>query len=155
MSGGWPTSSGGIPQGGRTPGLGMDPPDPYVEWLLEGFAFLAARSSSSSMEFRFIQSLLATVYPHFLTPLPAMAMVRLSRTGAGRHARRVMDSGHAAARMLARGETTLRLHDCRRGLPVPDSILDTATSPGTARRQGCQDPASKAAIGLRLQALGD
>jgi type VI secretion system protein ImpG len=58
--------------------LGMDPPDPYVERLLEGFAFLAARVQLKiEAEFpRFVQSLLETVYPHYLSPLPAMAIVR-------------------------------------------------------------------------------
>ncbi len=58
--------------------LGLDPPDPYVERLLEGFAFLAARIQLKlDAEFpRFVQSLLETVYPHYLAPLPAMAIVR-------------------------------------------------------------------------------
>lgn len=53
-------------------------PDPYVERLLEGFAYLAARIHLKlDAEFpRFTQSLLETVYPHFLTPIPSMAMVR-------------------------------------------------------------------------------
>jgi type VI secretion system protein ImpG len=53
-------------------------PDPYVERLLEGFAYLAARVHLKlDAEFpRFTQSLLETVYPHFLTPIPSMAIVR-------------------------------------------------------------------------------
>src|SRR5688572_7468381 len=53
-------------------------PDPYVERLLEGFAFLAARIHlKMDAEFpRFTQSLLETVYPHYLAPIPSMAMVR-------------------------------------------------------------------------------
>src|SRR3954454_21280456 len=53
-------------------------PDPYVERLLEGFAFLAARVHLKlDAEFpRFTQSILETVYPHFLTPIPSMAVVR-------------------------------------------------------------------------------
>jgi len=52
--------------------------DPYVERLLEGFAFLAARVHLKlDAEFpRFTQSLLDTVYPHYLTPTPSMAVVR-------------------------------------------------------------------------------
>lgn len=51
--------------------------DPYVERLLEGFAFLAARVHLKlDAEFpRFTQSLLDTVYPHYLTPTPSMAVV--------------------------------------------------------------------------------
>lgn len=53
-------------------------PDPYVERLLEGFAFLAARVHlKMDGEFpRMTQSLLETVYPHYLAPIPSMAVVR-------------------------------------------------------------------------------
>src|SRR3954447_10885143 len=64
--------------------LGMDReakeacPDPYVERLLEGFAWLAARVHLKlDAEFpRFTQALLETVYPHYLSPIPSMAVVR-------------------------------------------------------------------------------
>jgi type VI secretion system protein ImpG len=53
-------------------------PDPYVERLLEGFAFLAARVHLKlDAEFpRFTQGLLETIYPDYLCPLPAMAIVK-------------------------------------------------------------------------------
>jgi type VI secretion system protein ImpG len=53
-------------------------PDPYVERLLEGFAFLAARVHLKlDAEFpRFTQGLLETVYPDYLCPVPSMAIVR-------------------------------------------------------------------------------
>ncbi len=53
-------------------------PDPYVERLLEGFAFLASRVHLKlDAEFpRFTQGLLETVYPDYLCPLPSMAIVR-------------------------------------------------------------------------------
>ncbi len=52
--------------------------DPYVERLLEGFAFLAARVQMKiDAEFpRFTQYLLQMVYPHYLTPLPSMVVAR-------------------------------------------------------------------------------
>src|ERR1700688_1110376 len=64
--------------------LSVDPeakevcPDPYVERLLEGFAFLAARVHLKlDAEFpRFTQTLLETVYPHYLSPVPSMGVVR-------------------------------------------------------------------------------
>ncbi len=64
--------------------LALDPdakeacPDPYVERLLEGFAWLAARVHLKlEAEFpRFTQALLETVYPHYLSPVPSMAVVR-------------------------------------------------------------------------------
>jgi type VI secretion system protein ImpG len=53
-------------------------PDPYVERLLEGFAFLAARVHLKlDAEFpRFTQTLLETVYPHYLSPVPSMGIAR-------------------------------------------------------------------------------
>ena len=57
---------------------GYDCADPYVERLLEGFAFLAARVQLKiDSEFpRFTQHLLEMVYPHYLAPTPSMAMVQ-------------------------------------------------------------------------------
>src|ERR687883_1653262 len=53
--------------------------DPYVERLLEGFAFLAARVQLKiDAEFpRFTQHLLEVVYPHYLSPTPSMAIVQM------------------------------------------------------------------------------
>lgn len=52
--------------------------DPYVERLLEGFAFLAARVQlKMDSEFpQLVQNILEIVYPHFLAPTPSMAIVR-------------------------------------------------------------------------------
>ncbi|PKL96536.1 MAG: type VI secretion system baseplate subunit TssF [Gammaproteobacteria bacterium HGW-Gammaproteobacteria-8] len=52
--------------------------DPYVERLLEGFAFLAARLQLKiDKEYdRFTQHLFEIVFPHFLAPIPSMAVVR-------------------------------------------------------------------------------
>jgi type VI secretion system protein ImpG len=54
-------------------------PDPYVERLLEGFAFLAARVQSQIEAGypRVAQSLLESIYPNYLAPTPSMAMLRL------------------------------------------------------------------------------
>lgn len=54
--------------------------DPYVERLLEGFAFLAARVQLKiDSEFpRFTQGLLETAFPHYLAPTPSMAVVQFS-----------------------------------------------------------------------------
>ncbi len=62
-------------------------PDPFVERLIEGFAFLAARVHLKlDAEFpRFTHSIMETVYPHYLSPTPSMAVVALpnrSRTPA-------------------------------------------------------------------------
>jgi type VI secretion system protein ImpG len=54
--------------------------DPYVERLLEGVAFLAARVRLKlDAQFpQFTQGLLETVYPDFLAPLPSMAIFQLA-----------------------------------------------------------------------------
>jgi type VI secretion system protein ImpG len=53
--------------------------DPYVERLLEGVAFLAARVQLKlDLEFpRFTEHLLDILFPDFLAPTPSMALVRL------------------------------------------------------------------------------
>jgi type VI secretion system protein ImpG len=60
--------------------LGLDPsghevcPDPFVERLLEGFAYLTARIQTKfDAEFpRLTQALLESVFPHYLCPAPSM-----------------------------------------------------------------------------------
>ncbi len=63
--------------------LGLDAfecADPYVERLLEGFAFLAARVHLKiDAEFPyFTQHLLEMIYPHYLAPMPSMAVVQFA-----------------------------------------------------------------------------
>lgn len=57
---------------------GLEVADPYVERLLEGFAFMAARTQLKlDAEYpRFIQGLLSATYPDFLSPVPSMMMAR-------------------------------------------------------------------------------
>lgn len=52
--------------------------DPYVERLLEGFAFCSARVQLKlDAAFpRFTESLLSTLYPHYLSPTPSMTVVQ-------------------------------------------------------------------------------
>lgn len=62
--------------------LGLDSfecADPYVERLLEGFAYLSARVQLKvDAEFpHFTQQLLEMVYPHYLAPTPSMVVVQL------------------------------------------------------------------------------
>src|SRR5512143_2371419 len=61
---------------------GMNCADPFVERLLEGFAFLTARVHLKlDAEFpRFTQALLETIYPHYLCPTPSMAVVHFEPT---------------------------------------------------------------------------
>ncbi|MFZ1325236.1 MAG: type VI secretion system baseplate subunit TssF [Candidatus Contendobacter sp.] len=57
---------------------GFECADPYVERLLEGFGFLTARVQlKMDDEFpRFTQHLLEIIYPHYLAPIPSMAVVQ-------------------------------------------------------------------------------
>ena len=68
-----------FPAKARALALGEEPPDPYVERLLEGVAFVAARVRLKlEAQFpQFTQSLLETVYPDFLAPVPSLAIFRL------------------------------------------------------------------------------
>lgn len=79
--------------------LGLDAfecADPYVERLLEGFAFLAARVQLKldAQYPVFTQHLLEMVYPHYLAPLPSMAVVQLQPD--------LKDSGLAAGVVVPR-----------------------------------------------------
>ncbi|HKQ26847.1 MAG TPA: type VI secretion system baseplate subunit TssF [Burkholderiales bacterium] len=59
---------------------GIEVADPYVERLLEGVGFLAARIQLKlDAEFpRFTQRLLEMVYPHYLAPTPAMLVAQIN-----------------------------------------------------------------------------
>lgn len=59
---------------------GLEVADPYVERLLEGVGFLAARVHLKlDAEFpRFTQALLEIVYPHYLAPTPSMLVAQIT-----------------------------------------------------------------------------
>ncbi|CAN5776555.1 type VI secretion system baseplate subunit TssF [soil metagenome] len=59
---------------------GIEVADPYVERLLEGFAFLTARIQLKlDAEFpRFTNRLLEVLHPHFLAPIPSMLIAQLT-----------------------------------------------------------------------------
>jgi type VI secretion system protein ImpG len=59
---------------------GLEVTDPYVERLMEGVGFLAARVHLKlDAEFpRFTQALLESVYPHYLAPTPSMLVAQFS-----------------------------------------------------------------------------
>jgi type VI secretion system protein ImpG len=93
--------------------LGLDTfecSDPYVERLLEGFAFMSARLHLRiDAEFpRFTQHLLEIVYPHYLAPTPSMAVVQMRPNlaeGTLAQGYRV-PRGTALRSLLGRGEQT-------------------------------------------------
>lgn len=59
---------------------GLEVTDPYIERLLEGCAFLAARVQlKQDAEFpRFSHRLLELIYPNFLAPIPAMLVAQVT-----------------------------------------------------------------------------
>src|SRR5882724_8716374 len=84
---------------GRLGMEGLECADPYVERLLEGFAFLAARVQLKiDAEFpRFTGHLLEMVYPHYLAPTPSMAVVQLQPN----HRQGVLTEGFSVQRGTA------------------------------------------------------
>jgi len=133
-------------------------PDPYVERLLEGFAFLAARVHLKlDAEFpRFTQTLLETVYPHYLSPVPSMGVVHFAPDP--------RDPGPEDGFLLERG-TALRsqsdetpcqyrtAHDVRLWpLKISDSRYYTRTIVELGLPASLE---AKAALLIRLQTTGD
>ncbi|MCF5500906.1 type VI secretion system baseplate subunit TssF, partial [Pseudomonas syringae] len=64
---------------GRLTLSGLDCADPYVERLLEGFAYLTARVQLKlDAEYpTFTHNLLEIAYPHYLAPTPSMTVVQM------------------------------------------------------------------------------
>ncbi|HHG5671302.1 type VI secretion system baseplate subunit TssF, partial [Pseudomonas aeruginosa] len=64
---------------GRLSLSGFECADPYVERLLEGFAYLTARVQLKlDAEYpTFTHNLLEIAYPHYLAPTPSMTVVQL------------------------------------------------------------------------------
>ena len=144
--------------------------DPYVERLLEGFAFLTSRVQLKlDSEFpRFTQNLLETVYPHYLAPTPSMCVVQFNHDQA--------EAGLADGFTIPR-DTVLRsmiakdLTSCEYRTSQPVTLLPLQISEahyftrdvgalelhrtwgssddGTARRSGT--PQARAALRLRLR----
>jgi type VI secretion system protein ImpG len=89
---------------------GLEVSDPYVERLLEGVGFLAARVRLKlDAEFpRFTQRLLAIVYPHYLAPTPAMLIAQLAPDpGESNLAQGVtVPRGSPMRSVLGKGDTT-------------------------------------------------
>jgi type VI secretion system protein ImpG len=93
--------------------LGLDAfecADPYVERLLEGFAFLAGRVQLEiEAQFpRFTRHLLEMVYPHYLAPTPSMAVVHLEpqQGGSGLEDGQTIPRDTSLRGQLPRGEQT-------------------------------------------------
>lgn len=145
--------------------LGLDSfecADPYVERLLEGFAFLAARVQLKvDAEFpAFTQHLLDIVYPHYLAPTPSMAVVHMQPDpDIGNLAEGFAVPRHTGLRgQISKGEQTAceyrTAHDVTLW-PIKITAAEYLTSPSAVTNLGAPGlPGTKAAIRLRLETLG-
>lgn len=136
--------------------------DPYVERLLEGFAFLAARVQLKlESEFpTFTQNLLDIVYPHFLAPTPSMAVVNFKPDLQGGK----FENGYSIPRdtalfgILGKGDVTAcefrTAHDVTIW-PIALTEVEYLGGAAAVSAQGLADQrGAKAAIRLRLSTIG-
>ncbi|TFW14844.1 type VI secretion system baseplate subunit TssF [Duganella callida] len=145
--------------------LGLDAfecADPYVERLLEGFSFLAARVQMKiDAEFpRFTQHLSELVYPHFLAPTPSMAVVQLQpdlSNPALQQGYRV-PRGSAMRSVLGKGDNTACEYRTAHDLSLwPVELVEAKfyTHGGAQAGLNVQLPAGvKAGVRLRLRSHG-
>ena len=89
---------------------GMEVTDPYVERLLEGFAFLTARVQLKleAEQPRLIAHLLEATYPNFLAPMPSMMIARFAVDPADPNLVKgfTLPRGSALLSEVARGQDT-------------------------------------------------
>jgi type VI secretion system protein ImpG len=140
---------------------GLECADPYVERLLEGFAFLAARVQwkLDARQPQFTQHLLELVYPDFLAPVPAAAIVEFlpdmeeGSLKGGVHIQR----GSTLKTPLSKGERTsceFRTTQQVTLWPVTVTEAQYISGAGAIHSQGMSvDSRTKAAIRLRLSSI--
>ncbi len=138
--------------------------DPYVERLLEGFAFLTARIQlKMQAEFpTFTQSLLQMVYPHYLGPTPSMAVVKINPDtgGLGGTPQGVnLPAGLEMRSLLGTEDQTnceFRTAHPVHLLPIDVAEADYIASPAAVAALGLpEEPRAKAAIRLRLKTFSN
>ncbi len=142
---------------------GLECADPYVERLLEGFAFLAARVQLKleARQPEFMEHLLEMVYPGFLAPLPSAAIVEINPdpTESSLKSGVLIPRGSALKTPLGKGERTSC--DFRTAQDVtlwPIEVKDAKYLAGTGHlnAQGLSvDARAKAAIRLTLASTCD
>jgi type VI secretion system protein ImpG len=145
--------------------LGLDAfecADPYVERLLEGFAFLAARVQLKlESEFpTFTQNLLNVVYPHFLAPTPSMVVANFKPDLQGGK----FENGYPIPRdtalfgVLGKGDVTACEFRTAQDVtlwPVTLTAVDYLAGSAAVSALGLGDArGARAAIRLRLSTIG-
>ena len=141
---------------------GFECADPYVERLLEGFAFMAARVHLKiDAEFpRFTQHLSELVYPHLLAPTPSMAVVQLQPDLRNPALQKgfVLERGSAMRSVLGKGDNTACEYRSAHPLTLwPIEIVEAKffTHAGSQAGLDLALPAGvKAGIRLRLRSSG-
>ena len=148
---------------GRLGLSGFDCADPYVERLLEGFAFLTARVQYKlDAQFpKFTQHLLEMVYPHFLAPVPSMLIADLKPD---------LTQGSLKDGYLVPRGTTLRANSGALGLtpctyktahdttmwPIEIASVDYLASPSELAAQKIDyRNGAKAGLRIRLKTFGN
>jgi type VI secretion system protein ImpG len=134
-------------------------PDPYVERLLEGVAYLAARTrlKIDAESSRYVRDLLDALYPDLAGPAPAMTMVELAP---GPQLERMVD-GHmvrrgtrliSALREGSRTRCTYTTAQAVRLWPVALASADYLQDKGALAQIGLSERATREAeAGLRLK----
>ncbi|MBQ5963912.1 type VI secretion system baseplate subunit TssF [Massilia sp. ZL223] len=131
--------------------------DPYVERLLEGFSFLAARVQMKiDAEFpRFTQHLTELVYPQILAPTPSMAVAQLQPDLSNPALQKgfVIERGSAMRSVLGKDDNTACEYRSAHSLTLWPVELAEARffTIGGAQAGLALPPAVKAGIRLRLR----
>ena len=145
--------------------LGLDSfecADPYVERLLEGFSFMAARVQMKiDAEFpRFTQHLSELVYPHLLAPTPSMTVVQLQPDLPNPALQKgyAIPRGSAMRSVLGKGDNTACEFRSAHDLTLwPIELVEAKffTHGGSQAGLSVQfPPAVKAGVRLRLKSTG-
>ncbi len=138
---------------------GFECADPYVERLLEGFAFLVARIQLKiDSEFpKFTQHLMEMVYPQYLAPTPSMAVVQLrpDRREGSLAEGFTVKRGSTLKSVLGRGEQTACEYRTAHDVTLwPIEIVEarmSAYSGEVARIEHAVTRDARAALRLRLK----
>jgi type VI secretion system protein ImpG len=145
--------------------LGLDElecADPYVERLLEGFAFLAARVQLKldARHPQFTQQLMELVYPGFLAPVPSAAVVEIMPDLEESSLKEgvLIPRGSSLKTPLGKGErTSCEFRTAQDVTLWPLTVTDAKYLSGTGAVSGqglAVDSRTRAAIRLRLASAG-
>jgi type VI secretion system protein ImpG len=138
---------------------GIECADPYIERLLEGFAFLAARVQLKidARHPEFTQHLLEMVYPDFLNPVPSCAMAEFvpELKDAALEAGITIPRGSSLRTVLGKGERTACEFRTAQDVTLwPLKIVEVKylSGSGAVSAQGIAvDARTRAAIRLRFR----